>query len=182
MDRELLDAQALVGHLVPEGSMFAFLATHRGEVFPDEQFADLFPSGRGRPSLPAPVAAAVLTLQSLYDLSDAETAEAARCDLRWKVATGMALDDKGFHPSTLTYWRQRLARSARPHRINDAVKKVVEETGILRGRRRRAVDSTILADAVATQDTITQLISAVRRVAREVPGAAAQIQAVCSGH
>jgi hypothetical protein len=182
MDRELLDAQALVGHLVPKGSMFWFLAAHRAEVFPDEQFADLFPSGRGRPSIPAPVAAAILTLQTLHDLSDAETAEAARCDLRWKVATGMALDDKGFHPSTLTYWRQRLARSSRPHRLNDAVKQVVEETGILAGRRRRAVDSTILADAVATQDTITQLIAAVRRVARQVPGAAAQIQAVCSAH
>jgi Transposase DDE domain/Transposase domain (DUF772) len=181
-DRRLLDAAALVGHLVPEGSMFWFLATHRGQVFPDQEFADLFPSGRGRPSLPAPVAAAILTLQTLHDLSDAETAEAARCDLRWKVATGMALDDKGFHPSTLTYWRQRLARSQRPHRINEAVKRVVEETGIVAGRRRRAVDSTILADTVATQDTITQLIAAIRRVARQVPGAAAKIQAVCSGH
>jgi len=181
-DRKLLDAAALVGHLVPEGSMFAFLATHRGEVFPDEEFADLFPSGRGRPSIPAPVAAAVLTLQTLHDLSDAEAAEAARCDLRWKVATGMALDDRGFHPSTLVYWRRRLARSARPHRINEAVRRVVEETGILAGRRRRAVDSTILADAVATQDTVTQLVAAVRRVAREVPGAAAKIQAVCRGH
>src|SRR6266511_2502641 len=182
MDRELLDAQALVGHLVPKGSMFWFLATHRAGVFPDKDFTDLFPSGRGRPSIPAPVAAAILTLQSLHDLSDAETAEAARCDLRWKVATGMALDEAGFHPSTLTYWRQRLARSSRPHRINEAVKQVVEETGILAGRRRRAVDSTILADAVATQDTITQLVSAIRRVARQVPGAAAQIQAVCSAH
>src|SRR6266498_2731393 len=182
MDRGLLDARALVGHLVPEGSMFWFLATHRGELFADEEFADLFPSGRGRPSLPAPVAAAILTLQSLHDLSDAETAEAARCDLRWKVAVGMALDDGGFHPSTLTYWRQRLARSGRPHRINDAVRRVVEETGVLAGRRRRAVDSTILADAVATQDTITQLIAAIRRVARQVPGAAAKIQAVCTGH
>jgi len=181
-DRQLLDAGALVGHLVPEGSMFAFLAEHRGQLFPDEEFADLFPSGRGRPSMPASVAASILTLQTLLDLSDAETSEAARCDLRWKVACGMALDHKGFHPSTLTYWRQRLARSARPHRINDAVKKVVEQTGILRGRRRRAVDSTILADAVATQDTITQLISAIRRVARQVPGAAGQIAAVCTGH
>jgi len=181
-DRELLDAAALVGHLVPEGSMFWFLATYRGEVFPDAEFADLFPSGRGRPSLPAPVAASILTLQTLHDLSDAETAEAARCDLRWKVAVGMALDDGGFHPSTLTYWRQRLARSARPHRINEAVKRVVEETGIVAGRRRRAVDSTILADAVATQDTITQLVAAIRRVAREVPGAAAQIAVVCTGH
>ena len=46
----------------------------------------------------------------------------------------------------------------------------MEETGVLKGRRRRAVDSTILADAVATQDTVTQLVSAIRRVAREVPG------------
>jgi hypothetical protein len=44
------------------------------------------------------------------------------------------------------------------------------------------VDSTILADAVATQDTVTQLVSAIRRVAREVPGAAEQIAAVCTGH
>jgi hypothetical protein len=43
------------------------------------------------------------------------------------------------------------------------------------------VDSTILADAVATQDTVTQLVSAVRRAGREVPGAAEKIAAVCTG-
>jgi hypothetical protein len=181
-DRELLDAEALVGHLVPEGSMFAFLARHRRDVFPDGEFEDLFPSGKGRPSIPASVMASVLTLQVLHDLSDRETADAARCDLRWKVATGMALDHKGFDPSTLVYWRKRLATSARPHRINQAVRTVVEQTGILRGRRKRAVDSTILADAVATQDTITQLISAIRRVAREAPGGAERVAAVCTGH
>jgi hypothetical protein len=181
-DRELLDAAGLVGHLVPAGSVYAFLAEHRGRVFPDEQFADLFPSDEGRRSMPAPVAASILTLQTLLDYSDAETAEAARCDLRWKVACGMALDDKGFHPSTLTYWRRRLAGSDRPHRITDAVRQVVEATGVLRGRHRRAVDSTILADAVATQDTVTQLISQIRRVARLVPGAAQQVAAVCTGH
>src|ERR671911_1759817 len=111
--------------------MFWFLAAHRGQVFPDQEFADLFPWGRGRPSLPAPVAASILTLQTLYDLSDAETAEAARCDLRWKVATGMALDDKGFHPSTLTYWRQRLGRPSRAHRVHPAGKKGVPETRIV---------------------------------------------------
>src|SRR5215510_3333710 len=181
-DRELLDAQALVGHLVPAGSMFAFLAAHRGELFADEDFADLFPSGRGRPSVPASVMASVMVLQVLHDYSDAEAAEAARCDLRWKAACGFPLDHGGFGPSTLVYWRRRLAASQRPDRISGAVQKVVEQTGILKGRRRRAVDSTVLADAVATQDTITQLIAAVRRVGREVPGAAAQIAAVCTGH
>jgi transposase len=181
-DRQLLDAQALVGHLVPAGSMFAFLAAHRGELFADEDFADLFPSGRGRPSVPASVMASVMVLQVLHDCSDAEAAEAARCDLRWKAACGFPLDHGGFDPSTLVYWRRRLAASERPHRISDAVAKVIEETGVLRGRRRRAVDSTVLADAVATQDTITQLIAAVRRVGRVVPGAGELIAAVCTGH
>jgi Transposase domain (DUF772)/Transposase DDE domain len=180
--RQLLDAQALVGHLVPAGSMFAFLAEHRGELFGDEDFADLFPSGRGRPSVPASVMASVMVLQVLHDYSDAEAAEAARCDLRWKAACGFPLDHRGFDPSTLVYWRRRIARSGRPHRVNDAVQAVIEQTGVLTGRRRRAVDSTILADAVATQDTITQLVSAVRRVGREVPGAAEMIAAVCTGH
>jgi hypothetical protein len=181
-DRELLDARAVVGHLVAEGSMFWFLAEHRHEVFKDSDFDDLFPSGRGRPSIPAPVMASVLVLQTLHDLSDRETAEAVRCDLRWKVATGLALDHEGFDASTLVYWRRRLAKSLRPHRINDAVRVVVAATGVVRGRSRRAVDSTILDDAVATQDTITQLVSVIRRVGRQVPGAAEQIQAVCTGH
>ncbi len=181
-DRELLDAEALVGHLVAEGSMFAFLAGHRQDLFPDNEFEDLFPSGKGRPSIPASVMASILVLQTLHDLSDRETAEAARCDLRWKVATGMALDHQGFDPTTLVYWRKRLAKSERPHRINEAVRAVVAETGVLRGRGKRAVDSTILADAVATQDTITQLIAAIRRVGRIVPGGAEAIGVVCTGH
>src|SRR6266571_57362 len=147
-DRQLLDAAALAGHLVPENSMFAFLASHRGEVFPDAGYADLFaPPGVGRPSLPATQMAAVLTLQALHDYSDRETAEAARFDVRWKAAVGAPLEDPGFDPSSLVYWRNRIARSKRPDRINDAVRTIVAETGVLRGRRRRAVDSTILADA-----------------------------------
>lgn len=64
--------------------MFAFLAEHRRNLFPDTDFADLFPSARGRRSLPGSVVAAILTLQTLLDYSDADTAQAARCDLRWK--------------------------------------------------------------------------------------------------
>ena len=183
MDRELLDAEMLAGHLVPAGSMFAFLAAHRAVVFPDADYADLFaPLGVGRPSLPATRMAAILALQTLHDYSDRETAEAVRFDVRWKVACGLAIDDQGFDPSSLVYWRNRIAKSQRPHRVNDAVRKILEQTGVLKGRRRRAVDSTILADGVATQDTVTQLVSAIRRVAREVPGAAEQIAAVCTGH
>jgi IS5 family transposase len=53
------------------------------------------------------------------------------------------------------------------------VRAVIDATGVLKGRRRRALDSTLLDDAVATQDTVTQLVSAIRRVRRLVPEAAA---------
>lgn len=173
--RELLDAESLTGHLLPTGGMFAFLAAHRHVLFPDELFTDLFAVGKGRPSVPADVVASVLVLQTLHNLSDRETVEALTFDLRWKTACGLAVTDPAFHPSTLTYWRQRLARSDRPNRIFDAVNAVIAATGVLAGRKRRALDSTIFDDAVATQDTITQLVAAIRRVAREVPDAAAVI-------
>jgi hypothetical protein len=181
-DRELWDTAALVGHLVPAGSVYGFLAEHRREVFPDGLFADLFPSGRGRPSVPAEVIASVLVLQTLQDLSDAEAMDALRCDLRWKVACGLPIDHPGFHPTTLTVWRHRLRGSARPQRIFDAVRDVVVQTGVLSGRTRRALDSVVFDDAVATQDTVTQLIAAVRRVRRAVPAAADLIAQRCHAH
>ena len=172
-NRELLDAQALVGHLVPAGTVYAFLAEHRGRLFPDEMFADLFSSGRGRPSVPAGVIATVLVLQSLEGLSDRDALQALRTDLRWKVAAGLTLDDEGFHPTVLTLWRNKLRQSEQPERIFDAVRDVIAATGVLSGKTRRALDSTLLDDSVATQDTVTQLVSMIRRVRRAAPVAAA---------
>ncbi|EMY32428.1 transposase IS4 family protein [Arthrobacter crystallopoietes BAB-32] len=167
--RKLLDVEALAGELLVPGSVFAFLAAHRNRLFPDSMMEDLFSSKRGRPSVPAPVIGSVLVLQALEGLSDRDTADALTYDLRWKAACGYALTNTAFHPTTLTYWRKRLAASSRPHRIMDAIAEVVAETGVLKGRRRRALDSTVLDDAVARQDTITQLIAAVRRFGRDVP-------------
>jgi hypothetical protein len=180
--RELLDAESVAGHLLKADSVFAFLAAHRQKLFPDEMFADLFPTGRGRPSVAADVIAAVITLQALQGLSDSETVDAVTFDLRWKTACGLPVTAGAFHATTLTYWRRRLAASDRPNRIFDAVKAVVAQTGALAGRTRRALDSTVLDDAVATQDTVTQLIGAIRRVGREVPGAGAAIEQCCTGH
>jgi hypothetical protein len=91
-NRELLDATAFCRHLVEKGSVADFLTDHRQELFPDELFGDLFPSGRGRPSVPADVVATVMVLQSLEGLSDRDAARQLRTNIAWKAATGMALD------------------------------------------------------------------------------------------
>src|SRR5260370_37450606 len=178
-DRELLDAEMIAGHLVPPGSVFAFLAQHRGELFPDSFTADLFPSATGRPSLPVDLVGSVLVLKELYDLSDPQTADALKFDIRWKVACGRSLTQVSFDPSTLVYWRKRIAASDRPDRGFDAVAQVIAETGILPGRRRRCVDSTVFDGGLATVDTVSQLVARLRKVARVGPGAGELIAPGC---
>ena len=56
----------------------------------------------------------------------------------------------------------------------------IAQIGILAGRRKRCVDSTVFDNAVATQDTVTQLVAAIRKVARVVPGAGAVLAAACT--
>src|SRR5258708_8773382 len=178
-DRELLDAGEMAGPLVPAGSVFAFLAEHRRELFPDSFAADLFASRTGRPSLPADLVGSVLVLQALYVLADGQAADALKFDIWWKVACGRSLTQMSFDPSTLVYWRRRIAASGRPDRVFDAVAEVIAAAGVLAGRRKRVIDSTVFDDAVATRDTCTQLTAAIRKVARVVPGAADVIAAAC---
>ena len=86
-----MDAESVIGHLIKPGSVFAFLAEHRKALFPDVMFADLFPSSRGRPSVPAEVIASVIVLQTLHGMSDSKTTDAITFDLRWKAAVGWPL-------------------------------------------------------------------------------------------
>jgi hypothetical protein len=154
-----LDAASWCRHLIPDRSVYAFLADHRHELFPPELFADLVVQGRSHPSVPTEVVATVMVLQALEGLSDREAISALRRDIAWKVACGLRLDDEGFHPTVLVYWRNRIRRSSRPRRIFEAVRQVVQATGVLAGRSRRVLDSTILTDAVATQATLSVAVA-----------------------
>ena len=94
--------------LVEEGSIYAFLTEHRTELFPDEAFADLFPSGHGRPSTPSTLICPVMVLQALEGLSERDALRQLRTRIGWKVACRLALDDPGFD-----FTKQRASSSAR---------------------------------------------------------------------
>lgn len=78
---EQLDAATWCGHLVPDGSVYAFLADHRRRLFPPELFADLVVQGRSHPSVATEVVATVMVLQALEGLSDREAVSALRRDI-----------------------------------------------------------------------------------------------------
>ncbi|MCD9145426.1 transposase [Streptomyces albireticuli] len=100
--------------------MFAFLAEHREAVFPEAMFADMHPSPDGHPSVPPGEPACVVVLQVLHGLPDVETVRHLRCDLWWKAARGLGLNDRAFDPSLLAYFRRRPTRSRKPDRTFEA--------------------------------------------------------------
>ena len=110
--RELLDVESVAGHLLPEGSVFAFLATERLRLFPAEMFADLFPSGRGRPSIPAEVIASVIVLQTLHGFRTVRLRMRSPSTCGGRQRVGIAIDAAAFHPTTLTYWRNGWRRAS----------------------------------------------------------------------
>ena len=110
---ELLDAAALAGHLIPAGNMFAFPAAHRGGVFPTIMRA--CSSAGGGPAVAAghadgggPDAAGAARLRRPGDRRGGPLRRAVEGGDR--VLAGGC----GSGPSSLVYWRSRIARSGRP--------------------------------------------------------------------
>lgn len=141
-------------------SIYALLHSESHRLFPDEAFADLF-CEVGRWSVPPRIVAVVMMLQRLDGLSDREAVDRFGFDLRWKYAAGgLDFDHPSFAHTVLVDMRERLRRSARPNRIFEAALDVARAAGLV--GRKRVLDSTPLYDAVATQDTVTLIRSAIR--------------------
>src|SRR5215467_14533152 len=158
------DPRVLLGDRLREGSFYRLLADHGQVMFPDGYFADLYAeSARGRPTVPARVMATVLLLQSFEGLSDREACDRLECDLRWQAAAGVDVGAAAFHPTALVAMRSKLRASSRPRRLFEDTKVVAEATGAMKNRAW-VLDSTPVYDAVATQDTVTQLRAAIRKV------------------
>jgi hypothetical protein len=171
----------LLGERLREGSVYRLLADEGDRMFPDGYFADLYlASARGRPTIPARVMATVMLLQAFEGLSDAEACDRLEVDLRWQAAAGVHAGYEAFHPTSLVGQRNRLRASARPRRLFEDTKVAAREAGVMRNRVR-VLDSTPLYDAVATQDTVTQLRAAVRKLLmaldREDAALAARVRA-----
>jgi hypothetical protein len=144
--------------------IYRFLADFGGRLFPDDYFADLYKdSRRGRPTVPARVLATVMILQAHEGLSDQEAVDRLERDLAWQAAAGVHSGYEGFHATVLVGMRNRLRASARPRRLFTDTKQVAAAAGVM-GVRARVLDSTPLYDAVATQDTVTQLRAGIRKL------------------
>jgi hypothetical protein len=152
-------------------SIYALLHREGGRLFADESFADLF-KVIGRDCVPPRIVATVMVLQRAEGLSDREAVDRFQLDRRWKYAAGgLDFNYPGFAHTVLVDMRARLRNSQRPDRIFEAALEVAKAAGLV--GRKRVMDSTALYDAVATQDTVTLIRSAIRALLREADAALA---------
>jgi len=180
VEQRFENPREILGDRLREGSIYRLLADHGDGLFPDGYFADLYKvSTRGRPTVPARVLATVMVLQAFEGLSDREATDRLEVDLRWQAAAGVDTGAVAFHPTVLVGQRNRLRASVRPRRLFEDTKVMARQAGVLRDRAR-VLDSTPLYDAVATQDTVTQLRAAIRKLLivldATAPGLAARVR------
>lgn len=154
--------RAMCEERLAETSIFRWLSRESYRLFPDDLFADLF-ADIGRQSVSPRIVAVVMVLQRVFGMSDREAVEAFSFDMRWKYAAGsLDFDHPGFVHTVLVDMRARLRRSQNPDRIFETVLDIAKKAGLI--GRKRVLDSTALYDAVATQDTVTMIRSAIRQL------------------
>src|SRR4051812_31715201 len=154
------DAAWCVG-LLPERSIYALLAEHGERIVRDEDFAECYSAGAGRPSIPPSLLAKVLLLAYRDGLSDVRAMEALRFDLRWKVALDLPVDHPGFHPTSLVKFRARLLLHGKERVVFERSIELASELGLLDGDVEQIVDSTPMLGAAAIQEVLSDEVCVV---------------------
>lgn len=168
--RGLFEADTMYAEFVGRDSFYGWLASQRGKLFRDEEFADLYCACNGRPSVPPSLLATALVLQTHDGVSDEEAKQRADFDLRWKVALGIEVKEKPFAKSTLQLFRSQLVLHEKTRMMFRRSLEKAREVGFLKYRKKlhAAVDTMAILGAGAVKDTYNLLADGIAMLIREL--------------
>ena len=164
----LWEADHLYLDLVGRDTFYGLLASLRGQLFRDADFAELYCLDNGRASVPPSLLATALLLQTHDKVSDAEAKARADFDLRWKVALGIEIEDRPFAKSTFQVFRAQLILHDKVREVFEHSLRLAREKGYLkRGRGMRvALDTTYILGRGAVKDTYNLLADGIVKLMR----------------
>ena len=126
-------------------SFYGLLASLRGQLFSDDDFAEIYCPDNGRDSVPPSLLATALLLQTYDKVSDAEAKARADFDIRWKVALGIEIEDRPFAKSTLQMFRAQLILHDKVREVFESSLRLARQSGYLKKRGMRvALDTTYI--------------------------------------
>jgi len=168
--RGLFESDHLWLDHVGRNTFYGFLAKQRGELFKDEEFAELYSRDWGRPSVPPSLLATALLLQIHDRVSDEEARQRAAFDLRWKVALGLEVEERPFAKSTLQLFRAQLILHEKVRLPFERSLEVARRRGFLKPERklRLALDTTAVLGQGAIKDTFNLLADGNAKLIREL--------------
>jgi transposase len=182
--RGLFEADHLYLDFVGRDNFYGLLASQRDQLFRDEDFAELYCAENGRPSVPPSLLATALLLQAHDKVSDEEAKARADYDLRWKVALGLAVDQRPFAKSTLQLFRAQLILKDKLRLVFERGLAYARQSGYFKSPELRlALDTTNILGRGAAKDTYNLLADGIRQVIKAL--AAVEGQAVenwAAGH
>jgi hypothetical protein len=172
--RGLFEADTRYGEFVGQRTFYGYLAGQRDELFRDEDFAALYSSDRGRPSVPPSLLATALVLQTYDGVSDEEAKQRADYDLRWKVALGVEVETRPFAKSTLQEFRAQLILHGQTRALFQRSLEVAKRRGVWKKGKapderqhiRLALDTTYILGRGAVRDTYNLLADGIVQVLR----------------
>ena len=166
--RGLWEADWLYLDLVGRDTFYGLLASLRGQLFRDADFAEFYCLDNGRYSVPPSLLATALLLQAHDKVSDAEAKARADFDIRWKVALGIEIEERPFAKSTLQVFRAQLILHDQVREVFEQSLRLAREQGYLkRGRGMRvAMDTTYILGCGAVKDTYNLLADGIVKLMR----------------
>ena len=174
----LWEADRLYLDYVGKDTFYGLLASLRGQLFSDDDFAEIYCPDNGRDSVPPSLLATALLLQTYDKVSDAEAKVRADFDIRWKVALGVEVEDRPFAKSTLQVFRAQLILHDKVREVFESSLRLARESGYLKGRSMKvALDTTNILGRGAVRDTYNLLADGIVKLLR----ALAQVEGISAG-
>ena len=165
--RGLWEADRLYLDHVGKDTFYGLLASRRGRLFRDADFAEFYCADNGRDSVPPSLLATALLLQSHDKVSDAEAKARADFDIRWKVALGIEVEDRPFAKSTLQVFRAQLILHDKVREVFESSLRFARESGYLKRRSMKvALDTTNILGRGAVRDTYNLLADGMVKLMR----------------
>ncbi len=152
---------------VGQDTFYGLLASLRGQLFRDDDFAEIYCPDNGRDSVPPSLLATALLLQTYDKVSDAEAKARADFDIRWKVALGIEIEDRPFAKSTLQMFRAQLILHDKVREVFESSLRLARQSGYLKKRGMRvALDTTYILGRGAVKDTYNLLADGMVKLMR----------------
>ena len=169
----LWEADRLYLDYVGKDTFYGLLASLRGQLFSDDDFAEIYCPDNGRDSVPPSLLATALLLQTYDKVSDAEAKARADFDIRWKVALGIEIEDRPFAKSTLQMFRAQLILHDKVREVFESSLRLARESGYLKKRGMRvALDTTYILGRGAVRDTYNLLADGIVKLLRALAAVA----------